>query len=132
MFQLKLKLCNDLTFPYLSAHAVPQSALSLSVRSTHMALLGESYSVGCIASKNVNGLTNSPVIQWFDPNGNNITDGEGITLTMESLSLLASFDSLHTSHAGRYFCQASLSSPALSTPLVKTEDFNITLQSESF
>ena len=88
-----------------------------------MALLGESYSVGCIASKNVNGLKNSPVIQWFDPNGNNITDGEGITLTMESLSLLASFDSLRTSHAGRYICQASLSSPALSTPLVKTALF---------
>ena len=110
---------------------MPQSALSLSVRIMQTSMIGEFYSVRCIASKNANGLMNSPVIQSFDPSGNTITDSAGVTLTMESSSLLLSLESVHTSHAGKYLCQASLSSPALSTPLIETEDFIITVQSES-
>ena len=40
------------------------------------------------------------------------------------------FSALHTSHAGRYICRGSLTSPALFSPLVKTKDYNISVQSE--
>ena len=76
-----------------------------------------------------------PVLQWLNNDGSDIVVGDGISLdgpnsqsTLTTLALM--FSALRTSHAGRYICRGSLTSPALSSPLVETADYNVSIQSE--
>ncbi len=96
---------------------------------------GEWYSLLCLASKTISGLTNTPSLEWLDKEGSPVTTGGPVTvgeLTTHTLnvSLSLTFSSLHISHAGQYTCQATLSSPALDTPLEKNTTSDVTLQSK--
>ena len=118
--------------------AVPNTAISISTSAVNTPTLGQNHSVHCVVSETVRGLSARPVPRWLNHDGIELTttgnqinlDGPSNQSTRTTLSL--TFDSLHTSHAGRYICQASLSSPALFSPLVKTQDYNISLQSEQY
>ncbi len=95
---------------------------------------GEEYTLLCLASKTVSGLSNTPSLQWLDEDGSPVSNGGPVTVgeaTAQSsgVSLSLTFSSLHVSHGGRYTCQASLSSPALETSLVKSTTSDVTLQS---
>ena len=88
-----------------------------------------------MVSETVGGLSTRPVPQWLNDNGSDVVVGSGVILdgpnfqsTLTTLTMV--FNALRTSHAGRYICQGSLTSPALFSTLVKTEDYNITIQSE--
>ena len=88
-----------------------------------------------MVSETVGGLSTRPVPQWLNDNGSDVVVGSGVILdgpnfqsTLTPLTMV--FNALRTSHAGRYICQGSLTSPALFSTLVKTEDYNITIQSE--
>jgi len=117
--------------------AVPNTAISITTSAVNTPTLGQNHSVYCIVSETVGGLSARPDLQWVNHNGIELIMGSQINLdgpsyqsTLTTLSLM--FNTLHTSHAGRYICQASLSSPALFSPLVKTQDYNISLQSEQY
>ena len=97
--------------------------------------LGQSLRIRCLVSEAVSGLSARPVLQWLNNDGSDIVVGNGISLdgpnsqsTLTTLALM--FSALHTSHAGKYICRGSLTSPALSSPLVKTADYNVSIQSE--
>jgi len=123
----------------MPAHAflcgVPNTAVRISTSAVNTPTLGQNHSVHCAVSETVGGLSARPDLQWLNHDGIEpiagsqiILDGPSYQSTLATLTL--TFNTLHTSHAGRYICWASLSSPALPSPLVKTEDYNISIQSE--
>lgn len=98
-------------------------------------VLGQSYSMDCIAYKTRSGLINSPALRWISPTGTWLSSRvdfqlEGPTNIGLSSELVALFPTLHTSHAGNYTCQANLSSSALTSSIIKYASFGITVQSK--
>ena len=115
--------------------AVPNTAIVISIREVSAPSLGQIVRIRCVISEDVSGLSTRPVPQWLNNDGNDVFIGDGVSLdgpssgsSLTTLTLI--FNTLRTSHAGRYVCRGSLSSPALFSPLVKTEDYNISVQSE--
>ena len=114
-----------------------RTAITISMSAVRAPSLGQSLRIQCtcIVSETVGGSSARPVLQWLNGDGSDIANGDGVILdgpnfqsTQTTLTLV--FNVLHTSHAGRYVCRSSLTSPALPSPLVKTEDYNISVQSE--
>ena len=97
--------------------------------------LGQSYSMDCTGHKTITGLMNQPSPQWLTPSGTPLSPSSDVQLQgptnvgLSSSELVALFPILRTSHAGNYTCQASLSSPALTSPIVKLVTFVVTIQS---
>ena len=101
------------------------------------AAIGDVYSLHCLTSEPIGGLANRATVKWLDGDGRLVTtDGQATVgepnIQTSNISLSLSFEALHTSHAGQYTCQASLSSPALGAPLVKISTAEVTLQSKNY
>ena len=100
-------------------------------------VLGQFYSMDCVGHSTLSGLMNLPSPLWLTPSGSLLSSSNEVQLQgprsvgLSSSELVARFFTLRTSHAGSYICQASLSSPALTSPIVKTQTFEITVQSKS-
>lgn len=114
---------------------MPNTALIITANAVSAPSLGQSLRIHCLVSEAVSGLSTRPVLQWLNNDGSDIVVGNGISLdgpnsqsTLTTLALM--FSALRTSHAGRYMCRGSLTSPALSSPLVETADYNVSIQSE--
>ena len=118
--------------------SVPPEALAVTATSDDATpILGQSYSMDCTGHKTASGLINKPVPQWFTPNGTLLSSSSSDVqlqgprnVGLSSAELIANFPTLRTSHAGNYTCQVSLSSPALTSPIVKVRTFSITVKSE--
>jgi len=133
------RCANNVSHVMWSTHvflcAVPDTAISIFTSASETPNLGQNHRIHCVVSETVGGLSTRPIPQWRNHDDSELITGGGIILdgpsyvsTLATLTLM--FNVLHTSHAGRYICKASLSSPALPSPLVKTQDYNISLQSE--
>ena len=84
----------------------------------------------CAVSENISGLTGMPYAQWNSSSGP-VTSGDDITVTEifsnnTTSTVTLTFSSLHTSHAGQYSCQGTLTSPATETNITSTPD-NVTV-----
>ena len=122
-------------FTLFSFCVVPETSISISTSAVSAPSLGQSLSIRCIVTETVDGLSARPVLRWLNHNGSDVVVGGGVILdgpnfqsTLTTLTLM--FSPLRTSLAGRYVCRGSLTSPALFSPLVKTEGYNISVQSE--
>ena len=77
-----------------------------------------------------------PSLQWLTLEENSLSGDAQLqgprSVGLTSSEVVATFPILRTSHAGNYTCQASLSSPALTTPIIKTTFFGVTLQSKLY
>ena len=78
------------------------------------------YNLTCTVSKTVDGLVNSPTVNWtigdvIVSSGNYVA----VTPTTDDVSATTTltFDPVRTSHGNRFVCEGSLTSPALVTPL---------------
>ena len=91
------------------------------------------YNLTCNVSKTVDGLINSPTATWTT-GGVAVTNGNGITIssliTDIASILILTFDSLKTSHNGRYSCDGTLTSPALEMELMYSSVETLQVQSE--
>ena len=62
-----------------------------------------------------------PQVEWINPDGMTVTSGgsvvveDAVTIGTTTV-LVATFNPVRTSHGGQYMCQATLSSPDLSSP----------------
>ena len=122
---------------FLFLATVPMDALEVSVQSDGSSpVLGQSYTMSCLGHKTTSGLSSLPFPQWLTLNGNPLTTSSGVQVQgpmnvgLSSTSVTAQFTTLRTSNAGNYTCRVSLSSPALSTPLVKVTYFAVIVQSK--
>ena len=100
--------------------------------SAGIAVAGNNYSLNCIVSKSVSGLTNEPQIEWIGPDGNEVLNTDGIFLSgpvnqASSTIVTLSFIQIRTSSAGQYQCHVTLPSQALNTALsaVDTQDVSV-------
>ena len=103
---------------------VHPGALEVTTSGDSVPVLGQSYSMNCIGHKTASGLINTPSPQWLTLEGNSLSSDAQLqgprTAGPSSSEIVATFPILRTSHAGNYTHQASLSSPALTTPIIKT------------
>ncbi len=74
---------------------------TVSISARGIAATSETYFLTCT----VKGVSSSPTIQWFGPDGDQITTSVSMETTMSNLTL---FD-LSLSDAGKYICQSTLS-----------------------
>lgn len=93
---------------------------------------GSGYSLNCIALKSASGLTQPAQTQWRGPDGTPVvTNGNTVlaSAVSEPLRTIQSitFGSLSTLDAGVYTCEATLSSPALTTPYQTMQLYAITV-----
>ena len=88
----------------------------------NISIVGESTSFMCIVTKIISGLEHQPLAVWVE-NGTELTE-QG-----ESNATLA-FNKLNTSHGKVYTCRGTLSSPALSIPLVVIQNHSLIVQSK--
>ena len=97
----------------LPASLVPPQVITVSTDVQGSSVAGDEYSITCTVMEDIEGLTNSPTLQWVDPDGN-IVSGEVITVnetTDMSATQTLTFGPLRTSDRGDYTCQAMLVSP---------------------
>ena len=112
----------------LSFTTVPVSApiiVQIQLPSTNAPVAGSSFSLSCVAVDSGNGISTTPLIEWTGPDGNPVSDGEGITvgaLVNEDtvVTQIIAYDSIRISHSGLYTCTATLDSPTLTIPYVTT------------
>ena len=87
-------------------------------------IAGESISYMCTVTKTISGLEHQPLAVWVE-NGTEITEqGES--------NVNITFNQLNTSHGKVYTCRGTISSPALSIPLVVMENYTLVVKSELF
>ena len=90
------------------------------MRNTSVA--GKSNSYMCIVTKNISGLEHQPLAVWVE-NGTELTEQGESNATI-------TFNKLNTSDGKVYTCRGTLSSPALSTPLVVMKNYSLIVQSK--
>ena len=109
-------ICSNLDY------AVPMNAISTTIASTELQpAVGNMYTLACVVTINVMGLSQSPNVHWFH-NGNEVKD-TGTTSTKAII-----FSALNTSHTGNYTCSGNISTPAPPYSVVVNKTRNITLQ----
>ena len=113
---------------------VPLPALGVSIGAQGNLLAGDVYSLTCTATELIDGLTNSPTLQWLNGTGQPVTNGMlGDTMsTNTSVTQTLTFSSLLTSDGGEYTCEAKLQSPAVEEGIiVNSTTQTVTVQSQS-
>ena len=112
-----------------------RTAIAISMSAVRAPSLGQSFRIQCTVSETVGGLSARPVLQWLNGDGSDVVVGDGIIMDgpnfqSSQTTLTLVFNVLRTSHAGKFICRGSLTSLALPSPLVKTENYIISIQSE--
>lgn len=113
---------------------MPQDSLRLEVDSTGSLIAGQEFVLEAMATETRQGFSNRAHLIWQGSDSGPVLEGNGITLTNSSDAgeslLKLQFNPLRTSHAQVYTGIATLESLALHGPLVKSEDYTVTVQSE--
>lgn len=100
---------------------VPETAVATSISSIGPSVAGYNYTLTC-AVLLIEGILATPNIWWTNANGQVISSSGDIILydpltTGLTTNLTLYFDPIRTMDGGTYICMASVSSPALTTPL---------------
>ncbi len=90
---------------------MPEPALSLTTEVSGEVTAGQTYFLTCNVTEIIDGLTDSPVVEWLNDTGT-VMD-LSVTDLGTSASQRITFNPLQTSHAGKYTCRATLDSPAV-------------------
>ena len=99
-------------------------AISVQITTSGALMLGQSgYSLTCGISGSAN-LNSSIIYQWTKNNGTQTQ------IQVGDDPKVLSFSPLRLSDAGRYTCQATVSSPYLNNNIIRTDSQDVTLQSE--
>ena len=120
-------------------HAVPSNPLLANVAVSGPPVAGSEFSIDCIISENINGLTNMPTATWMVLEGSmvNLSTNHDITITPSRNDTVAvatlTFDPLRASHGEGgevYRCFGNLMSPALDSVIEVTRDELFTAKSK--
>ena len=113
--------------------------LSATVVASGPPVAGSEFTVDCIISEDIPGLTNMPTAMWLDADSNAVTTGGDITIATSTNDTVAvatvTFDPLRTSHGEggvTYICAGNLMSPALNSPVQLSAEETLTVQSKKY
>lgn len=118
---------------YLSL--VPSSALEVSISPDAVVpTASQRFRMQCIASV-LPGVESPVTIQWLDGEGQHLQEDRDISLGPilvdgTTTTQTVEFHVLRVVHSAKYFCNVSLSSPAVEEPIVATADFTLAVESE--
>ncbi len=90
---------------------MPEPALNLTTEVSGEAIAGQTYSLTCIVTELIDGLTDSPAVGWLNDTGTVMDLSVADSGTSASQRIM--FNPLQTSHAGEHTCRATLDSPAV-------------------
>ena len=93
--------------------AVPSGAIQATITTSAVAIAGQQFSLNCVVSETIGGLTNTPVAVWSQ-DGTLLRSGNEFTVTSSANDTVATsvltFTSLSSSDAGVYTCSGTLES----------------------
>ena len=79
------------------------------------------------------GIQSTPIITWFNSDGERLMGGDGITVgPPTATSLPLEFSILRASHSGQYTCEVTLYSLALQTPLTASASITLNVIGRSY
>ena len=115
--------------------AVPSAPLLVDIAASGPPVAGSEFSMYCIISENVTGLTNMPTAMWLDYYGTPLTTGYDISIITSRNETVAvatlTFYPLRASHGEGgelYWCAGNLMSPALDSVIAVTREEFLTVQ----
>ncbi len=90
---------------------MPEPALNLTTEASGDLTIGQNYSLTCTVTEIIDGLTDSPIVEWLNDTGTVMDLSVADSGTSASQRIM--FNPLQTSHAGQHTCRAALVSPAV-------------------
>ena len=102
------------------------------ISSSGSSTAGETHILACDVSLPQD-LEDSPVLEWVGPKGmieNGAIDGLKLFSSFSSPTMIISFDPLHTSHGGVYWCRVRVMDPETSLSISANSSHNVTVQSK--
>ena len=92
-------------------------------------IAGDTYSLVCSVTEDIEGLTGNPSVQWLGPHNSAVIPTTGIMSNQTSSSLTLTFKPLATSSGGKYTCLATLPSPSITRNITANTSQAVTVQS---
>ena len=90
--------------------AVPFGAIQATITTSAVAIAGQQFSLNCVVSETIGGLTNTPVAVW-SRDGTQLSSGNEFAVTNDTVATsVLTFTSLSSSDAGVYTCSGTLES----------------------
>ena len=119
-------------------YIVPANPVIARVARSGPPLIGPEFSLYCVISEDITGLTNMPTAIWLDTDNAPLTTSNDITITSsrndtDAVAILT-FDPLRASHGEGgevYRCSGNLMSPALDSLIEVTTDEQLTVKSKN-
>ena len=115
----------------LSCIAVPSTAISIYISRSGSLVAGSEFTLSCVVSELVVGLTEMPSALWENFAGAQISSEVVLESSRTDGMAMAvlQFNPLKTSFSGGYTCRGTLVSPAKQTPLEEIAREDIRVQS---
>ena len=116
---------------FISCVAVPSPAISISISRSGSLIAGSEFTLSCVVSELIVGLTEMPSAAWERFAGAQISSEvvQESSRTDGMAMAVLRFNPLKTSFSGGYRCRGTLVSPAKQTPLEETAREDIHIQS---
>ena len=91
-------------------------------------MAGSDFTLICIISETIRGLTNRPTAKWLKFDYQPVTSGDGITVHNANSTSNLTFNPLRATTETEYICAGNLTSPAQETPIQVTKVTNFTIE----
>ena len=112
---------------------VSPGSITASVSPSGSMVAGSEFTLTCVITEVIPGLTNIPSATWLGINGEPVTSGNGITLTTSrndtSATAILNFNPLKASHGIVYTCIGNLATPTQREPLQVMNQARLRVQS---
>ena len=112
---------------------VPPGSITASVSQSGSMVAGSEFTLTCVITEVIPGLTNMPSAMWLGINSEPVTSGNGITLTTSrndtSATAILNFNPLKASHGIVYTCIGNLVTPTQREPLQVMNEARFWVQS---
>ena len=112
---------------------VSPGSITASVSQSGSVVAGSEFTLTCVITEVIPGLTNMPSAMWLGINSEPVTSGNGITLTTSSndtsATAILNFNPLKASHDTVYMCIGNLATPTQREPLQVMNEGRFMVQS---
>ena len=117
----------------LCVFLVPPGSITASVSQSGSVVVGSEFTLTCVITQVIPGLTNMPSATWLGINSEPVTSGNGITLTTSrndtSATAILNFNPLKVSHDTVYRCIGNLATLTQGEPLQVMNEARFRVQS---
>lgn len=106
---------------------MPENAISINIEKRTVTA-SQNFSLNCCAMKTVQGLSSNLTVKWYGPNGDRFSASSMVADPVVTGNKTCVKLQLAPSRRNEYVCKATLLSPVMEQPLVKTAIFREGMQ----